>query len=214
MKIETRTVGEVHILDCSGKITLGEGTMAIRNTVRAGQHLHNGHQCWRTAEAAQLDKEDSGTPGHHQAADGVLGLSGRAGGGCELLAKEFIEFHDLREIVENDKSHQEDQENESRLNDFLLDPQAQIASDQGLHKEEGNDSSIQDRNGEQVENAKLKANQSKKSEENASAARPGGAPGNPRNLQRPRNGFYGCGAGENPTDDLEGQRRHFIVPHC
>jgi anti-sigma B factor antagonist len=34
MKIETRTVGDVHILDCSGKITLGEGTMAIRNTVR------------------------------------------------------------------------------------------------------------------------------------------------------------------------------------
>jgi len=34
MKIDTRTVGEVHILDCSGKITLGEGTMAIRNTVR------------------------------------------------------------------------------------------------------------------------------------------------------------------------------------
>jgi anti-sigma B factor antagonist len=34
MKIETRTVGDVHILDCSGKITLGEGTMAIRNTVK------------------------------------------------------------------------------------------------------------------------------------------------------------------------------------
>jgi anti-sigma B factor antagonist len=34
MKIETRTVGDVHILDCSGKITLGEGTMAIRSTVR------------------------------------------------------------------------------------------------------------------------------------------------------------------------------------
>ncbi len=34
MKIDTRTVGEVKILDCSGKITLGEGTMAIRNTVR------------------------------------------------------------------------------------------------------------------------------------------------------------------------------------
>lgn len=34
MKIDTRTVGDVHILDCSGKITLGEGTMAIRNTVR------------------------------------------------------------------------------------------------------------------------------------------------------------------------------------
>jgi anti-sigma B factor antagonist len=33
MKIEKRTVGDVLILDCSGKITLGEGTMAIRNTV-------------------------------------------------------------------------------------------------------------------------------------------------------------------------------------
>ena len=33
MKIEMRTVGDVRILDCSGKITLGEGTMAVRNTV-------------------------------------------------------------------------------------------------------------------------------------------------------------------------------------
>ena len=34
MKITKRTVGQVTILDCSGKITLGEGTMAVRNTVR------------------------------------------------------------------------------------------------------------------------------------------------------------------------------------
>ncbi len=40
MKIETRTVGDIHVLDCSGKITLGEGTMAIRNTVR--EVLKNG----------------------------------------------------------------------------------------------------------------------------------------------------------------------------
>ena len=40
MKIDTRTVGDVHILDCSGKITLGEGTMTIRNTVR--EVLKNG----------------------------------------------------------------------------------------------------------------------------------------------------------------------------
>jgi anti-sigma B factor antagonist len=33
MKIEMRTIGDVRILDCSGKITLGEGTMAVRNTV-------------------------------------------------------------------------------------------------------------------------------------------------------------------------------------
>jgi anti-sigma B factor antagonist len=34
MKIESRTIGDVRILDCSGKITLGEGTMSIRNAVR------------------------------------------------------------------------------------------------------------------------------------------------------------------------------------
>jgi anti-sigma B factor antagonist len=34
MKIDSRNVGDVRILDISGKITLGEGTMALRNTVR------------------------------------------------------------------------------------------------------------------------------------------------------------------------------------
>jgi anti-sigma B factor antagonist len=34
MKIEIRTVGDVKILDCSGRITLGEGTMVVRKTVR------------------------------------------------------------------------------------------------------------------------------------------------------------------------------------
>jgi len=34
MKIEVRTIGDIQILDCSGKITLGEGTMAVRNAVR------------------------------------------------------------------------------------------------------------------------------------------------------------------------------------
>ena len=34
MKIETRTTGDVQILDCSGQITLGDGTMAVRNAVR------------------------------------------------------------------------------------------------------------------------------------------------------------------------------------
>ncbi len=40
MKIGNRTVGDVQILDCSGKITLGEGTMAVRNAVR--EVLKNG----------------------------------------------------------------------------------------------------------------------------------------------------------------------------
>ena len=34
MKIDVRTIGDAKILDCSGKITLGEGTISIRNTVR------------------------------------------------------------------------------------------------------------------------------------------------------------------------------------
>ena len=34
MKTDIRTVGDVKILDCSGKITLGEGTMSVRETVR------------------------------------------------------------------------------------------------------------------------------------------------------------------------------------
>jgi len=34
MKIDVRTIGDAKILDCSGKITLGEGTISIRTTVR------------------------------------------------------------------------------------------------------------------------------------------------------------------------------------
>ncbi len=34
MKIEKRTVGDVQILDCSGQITLGDGTMVVRHAVR------------------------------------------------------------------------------------------------------------------------------------------------------------------------------------
>jgi anti-sigma B factor antagonist len=33
VKIETRTIGDIHVLDFSGKITLGQGTMAVRNAV-------------------------------------------------------------------------------------------------------------------------------------------------------------------------------------
>jgi anti-sigma B factor antagonist len=33
MKVDSRLVEDIHILDCSGRITLDEGTMMIRNTV-------------------------------------------------------------------------------------------------------------------------------------------------------------------------------------
>lgn len=35
MKIETRTVGEITIMDFSGQITLGEGTKEVRDAVRS-----------------------------------------------------------------------------------------------------------------------------------------------------------------------------------
>ncbi len=34
MKIESRLVEDVHILDCSGKLILGTATMSVRNTIR------------------------------------------------------------------------------------------------------------------------------------------------------------------------------------
>ncbi len=40
MNIESRTVGPVQVLDCSGKMTLGDATMAVRNKVR--EILDNG----------------------------------------------------------------------------------------------------------------------------------------------------------------------------
>jgi anti-sigma B factor antagonist len=33
MRIDSRTIGDIHVLDCSGKITLGDGTMTVRNTI-------------------------------------------------------------------------------------------------------------------------------------------------------------------------------------
>jgi len=34
MKIDSRIVGDIHVLDCSGRLTLGDDTQAIRNIVR------------------------------------------------------------------------------------------------------------------------------------------------------------------------------------
>ena len=33
MKIDSRTVSDIHILDCQGKITLGDGPQVIRNAI-------------------------------------------------------------------------------------------------------------------------------------------------------------------------------------
>ena len=40
MKITTRSIGDVRILDCSGKITLGDGMLSLRSTLH--DTLHGG----------------------------------------------------------------------------------------------------------------------------------------------------------------------------
>ena len=40
MKIDSRMIGDIHFLDCSGRITLGQGTMTVRTAV--GDILRDG----------------------------------------------------------------------------------------------------------------------------------------------------------------------------
>jgi len=60
MKIETRTVGDVKILDCSGRITLGEGTMIIRNTERELMSSENKKIILNLAEVNYIDSSGIG----------------------------------------------------------------------------------------------------------------------------------------------------------
>ncbi len=55
MKIDKRTVGDVQVLDCRGEITLGEGTMTIRDTIR--EVLKNGKKkiVLNLAEVTHID---------------------------------------------------------------------------------------------------------------------------------------------------------------
>jgi anti-sigma B factor antagonist len=60
MKIHTRTVGDVHILDISGKIVLGQGTMVVRSTIK--DLLHNGVKkiVLNLAEVSHIDSSGVG----------------------------------------------------------------------------------------------------------------------------------------------------------
>ena len=60
MNVKTRTVGDVHILDCSGKITLGEGTMAIRNNVREALKTGNKNVVLNLADVNYVDSSGIG----------------------------------------------------------------------------------------------------------------------------------------------------------
>ena len=60
MKIVVRTIGDAKILDCSGKITLGEDTLSIRETV--GGLLQNGSKkiILNLAEVSYIDSSGIG----------------------------------------------------------------------------------------------------------------------------------------------------------
>ena len=60
MKIETRTVGDVKILDCSGRITLGEGTMVVRNAVRELLKVNEKKIILNLAEVNYIDSSGIG----------------------------------------------------------------------------------------------------------------------------------------------------------
>jgi anti-sigma B factor antagonist len=60
MKIETRTSGDVKILDCSGRITLGEGTMVVRNSVRDLLNSDNKKIILNLAEVNYIDSSGIG----------------------------------------------------------------------------------------------------------------------------------------------------------
>jgi anti-sigma B factor antagonist len=60
MKIELRTIGDVQILDCSGKITLGEGTISIRNTVHDVLHAGTKKIVLNLAETNYIDSSGVG----------------------------------------------------------------------------------------------------------------------------------------------------------
>ncbi|HYK90455.1 MAG TPA: STAS domain-containing protein [Acidobacteriota bacterium] len=60
MNIHTRTVGDVRILDISGKIILGQGTMVVRNTIK--DLLHSGVKkiVLNLAEVSYIDSSGLG----------------------------------------------------------------------------------------------------------------------------------------------------------
>jgi len=60
MNIEVRKVGDIQILDCSGQITLGEGTMGIRNKVREILQSGGGKIVLNLAKVTYIDSSGVG----------------------------------------------------------------------------------------------------------------------------------------------------------
>jgi anti-anti-sigma regulatory factor len=94
--ITERQAGDVTILDLDGKVTIGEGSVALRGAIRRvlgegktklllnlghvgyidssgigelGIELYCGEQRGRHAQALESDRKDPGSAGHHQVVD-------------------------------------------------------------------------------------------------------------------------------------------------
>ena len=92
MKITVRQSGDVTILDLKGKITIGIGDVALRDSIaqqlqegkrnlgrrRAGCRLHHGHQSRRALEAPPAAAEAAGHPADHPADHRLRSVRGRA----------------------------------------------------------------------------------------------------------------------------------------
>jgi hypothetical protein len=77
VKLNTRQVGDVTVVDVAGRITLGEGSSALRDALRdilhrqlgdrrAGIGFHHRHQQRRTVETAQPEQAGEGPAPDHQ----------------------------------------------------------------------------------------------------------------------------------------------------
>jgi anti-sigma B factor antagonist len=60
MIIQMRIIGDIRVLDCSGKIRLGEGTMSIRNAVRDALESGTKKIILNLAEISYIDSSGVG----------------------------------------------------------------------------------------------------------------------------------------------------------
>ena len=76
-----------------------------------------------------------------------------------VSGKEFFEpFREcLDDVVIDNESGDQEQESEAGLHDSLFDAQAGVPADHALNQQHQNDASVQDRDGEKIEDAKVQA---------------------------------------------------------
>ena len=112
MKIGARQQGDVTILDVKGKITIGVGDVALRDSVgnalesgaknllinladvstidrRAGQRVHHRDQSRRQAQVGEPTPEGDRHPSDYSADHGLRGLRRRSRGTRNLLGPEL-----------------------------------------------------------------------------------------------------------------------------